>query len=338
VARRRGVPADSKNVSRQDLTSLAEALRLPTLHEQIQEAMEYKDNNEKFLGKEFSTDDEIRDQFNPLFGGIHAWSESFSRHRGAGQTDAQLKDLYDWQVSTLASEKERQLFAHSLVTRFLCNTVFRTYDKDLSVSSVTGKDYWLDENSRAALEALESRLYASTPNAISHTDHNDWRTTTAILLARTRPEIQHDSERELDPSLQSHVELINSIMKPWKKHGREDDLEYIVKDAVELSLLLRRQRPWWSVILPGVPLVPAEDSKFSFDRSVATDIKSVPNFTVMFDPETMEHAIEPTSQDQEVRFIVRPALYRRGTTVGTKFDEVPVRLQKAKVVCGTERE
>jgi len=71
---------------------------------------------------------------------------------------------------------------------------------------------------------------------------------------------------------------------------------------------------------------------------VATDIKSVPNFTVMFDPETMEHAIEPTSQDQEVRFIVRPALYRRGTTVGTKFDEVPVRLQKAKVVCGTERE
>ena len=169
VARRRGVPADSKNVSRQDPTSLAEALRLPTLHEQIQEAMEYKDNNEKFLGKEFSTDDEIRDQFNPLFGGIHAWSESFSRHRGAGQTDAQLKDLYDWQVSTLASEKERQLFAHSLVTRFLCNTVFRTYDKDLSVSSVTGKDYWLDENSRAALEALESRLYASSKGTISFT-------------------------------------------------------------------------------------------------------------------------------------------------------------------------
>jgi len=85
--------------------------------------------------------------------------------------------------------------------------------------------------------------------------------------------------------------------------------------------------------------VALEDSKLAFDRSVATDIRSVPNFTVMFDPETMEHDIEPpASQDQEVKFIVRPALYRRGTTVGTKFDEVPVRLQKAKVVCGTERE
>ena len=56
------------------------------------------------------------------------------------------------------------------------------------------------------------------------------------------------------------MELIKSVMEPWKKHEAAWDLEDIVKDAVEVSLMLRRQRPWWSVILPGVPLVPAGET------------------------------------------------------------------------------
>lgn len=119
------------------------------------------------------------------------------------------------------------------------------------------------------------------------------------------------------------------VVRPWHKGGTpqtlmadENKLYDIFVSAVQLAQILRRQRALWSVRLPWVPGAsgPAQPSRFD-------------PFS-MEDERNNDHVSIEDLKTCCVEFIVAPALYKRGTMNGDRFDKEEAVCRSAVVIAG----
>lgn len=157
---------------------------------------------------------------------------------------------------------------------------------------------------------------------------NDWRALTAELLGKI---VHVNDGRAVDqgPTLVAlAVSEVMGIIRPWHKGGTpetlkvdEDKLYGIFTSAVQLAQVLRRQRALWSIRLPWAQGGQAE-SPLRFNPSSMEDERNN-------DEVSMEEL-----KTRCVEFIVTPALYKRGTMNGERFDQEEARCRAAVVIAG----
>jgi hypothetical protein len=123
------------------------------------------------------------------------------------------------------------------------------------------------------------------------------------------------------------------VVRPWHKGGapealkaEEDKLYGIFIGAVQLAQILRRQRALWSVRLPCVPGwgpgAPGPVQPLRFNPIAMEDERNN-------DDVSMEDL-----KTRYVEFIVAPALYKRGTMNGERFDREEAVCRSAVVIAG----
>lgn len=123
------------------------------------------------------------------------------------------------------------------------------------------------------------------------------------------------------------VAEVMEFVRPRHKGGTpetfqldEEKLRRIFESAVQLSRVLRRQRALWSIRPPWVPGRDTTASPLRF------------NPTSMEDERNNEHVGMEEMKTLCVEVIVTPALYKRGTMNGERFDQEEVRCRAAVVI------
>jgi hypothetical protein len=155
------------------------------------------------------------------------------------------------------------------------------------------------------------------------------------LLSKSRRKkaaLPKDTEDHL-----KHLEtFVMELMSPWVAPGTGDrcddfeELSDILKEAVELSHYLRRQRPCWSVRFPRMPIQSYEE--IILGRTISH----------VYDTETMRDC---QFDDVKTGFgelrklmaecVLAPGLYKRGRLEGDHFDEESI-VKKVEVVVWTK--
>jgi hypothetical protein len=150
-------------------------------------------------------------------------------------------------------------------------------------------------------------------------------------LTRSRGENQ--TLPEDTDALLKHLEMfVMEPIAPWagpRTGDAADDFEKLIdilKEAVELSLYLRRQRPYWSVRFPDMPV------------TTQRDIDDGKIITHRYHPETMRDRQfdDVKTSFEELRklfvgFVLSPGLNKKGRLEGDQFDRDSV-VKKIEVV------
>ncbi|KAE8449888.1 hypothetical protein EG329_007365 [Mollisiaceae sp. DMI_Dod_QoI] len=309
------------------------------LERTINNLQRYIDNTEHLLGPQAS-DDNIIERFEVLIGSIRTWSLKFSTNPTASQCiklSQEELDIYH-QVSPkfktreellaiLQEEKSRRLLAKGLVAYVISSTIFRCQNslnppfKILQSKDCEEIDLWLEKPFRKCVSELESDLYNQGKTGLR--ELNTWRALTVELLTRSRDDNATLPEDTSDYLTQLKA-VITDLMAPLVAPGWDgfEDLLDILKEAVELSNFFRHQLPCWSVRFHPMPI--------STTKEIARDK------IMRYDPNTMEsHQFDDDKNllaELEVKFIVSPGLYKRGTLEGDQFETESI-VRKRKVVC-----
>ncbi|GAB1312152.1 hypothetical protein MFIFM68171_02362 [Madurella fahalii] len=298
----------------------------------MDEKQKYIDNADLFLGMGMSQDEKIKEEFDVLFRRVRTWAARFSKDepnlRNAPEdakvcpnpTDKLLQELFNRFgrsydklefMSIMKNTNHRRALANDLVVQRLCNTVFRNFGIGEHPGE-RGEDYWLEEDARKQLQDIERTIYNQVGKTVTHREYNDWRAITTNLLAKVQGE---SPEPTVPPNLQKDIDIINNILRPWENPDQNaDELKSIVQNAIEFSQRMRCQRPRWSVVVSAPPPV------------------------LYFNPATMEIGKDAEKQMPdnanclEVKFFIKPALYKRGNMGGEKFEDGDEVVKKAEVL------
>jgi hypothetical protein len=164
---------------------------------------------------------------------------------------------------------------------------------------------------------------------VPHKSFNDWRAFTAELLGKS---VHFQDGRSIDqvPTIVGlAVSEVMEVVRPWHKGGTpetlkvdEDKLYGIFINAVQLAQVLRRQRALWSIRLPWAGGGDGAVPPLRF------------NPTSMEDERNNEEVSMEELKTRCVEFIVTPALYKRGTMNGERFDKEEARCRSAVVIAG----
>ena len=158
---------------------------------------------------------------------------------------------------------------------------------------------------------------------------NDWRAFTAELLGKA---VQVHDGRPIDQTstlIELAVSEVMEVVRPWHKGGTpetlkadEEKLYGIFISAVQLAQVLRRQRALWSVRLPWAPGMPGPAQPLRFNPISMEDERNNDDVSI------------EDLKSRCVEFIVTPALYKRGTMNGERFDREEAICRAAVVIAG----
>lgn len=153
---------------------------------------------------------------------------------------------------------------------------------------------------------------------IPHRALNDWRAHTADLLSKCQTS---DDEYWTGQNVEQAIDQVRQVVGNWCTGDQvvlqacEDRLRTIFFEAVHLARFFRRQRALWSVRFP----------------SSSTPVGFEEEDLLMFDPTGMkddrgddEYMTEDELRQQNVKFILAPTLYKRGTANGEMFESETV--------------
>lgn len=242
------------------------------------------------------------------------------------------------ETTVLGDQFRRHNFARGLLAYLLCSEIFPP----------NGKDVWLDEELGNSLGSIESHLLTASKSPIAalywytsslthiaveservtHREYNDWRAMTLSVLFKATSERSYGESQCFDL-----IKRKTQLLDRWelRSHARQQDtsselLRVIVKEAVDLSQILRQQRPNWSVTLPRV-ILKFEDGE---TRAVAVDYDG--NNMVDREKPSLKTNLSPEDWKVfKVDSFITPILSKRGNLGGDKFDVEDV-VRKAEVL------
>ncbi|KAG9203834.1 hypothetical protein G6514_001995 [Epicoccum nigrum] len=208
----------------------------------------------------------------------------------------------------------------------MCARLFR------SLEDPTGglaEDAWLAKPMADAFGYLENCLWDTDRQIVPIKSFNDWRAFSAELLGKIvqiQDGIPVDQPQDL---IKQAVSEVMEVVRPWHKdetperlRAEERRLSEIFFSAVRLASILRRQRALWSVRLPWVPGSSGQDQPLMFDPTSMDDERNNDDVSI----EDLKACC--------VEFIVAPALYKRGTMNGDRFDTEAAIYRAAVVMNG----
>ncbi|KAH7081491.1 hypothetical protein BKA63DRAFT_210163 [Paraphoma chrysanthemicola] len=284
------------------------------------------DNRELFLGDQ-AHDDNICGSFSGLMTAIKTWSQRFSGGKGDSFKEEEFADyqrvmplctvLRDLEGVT-SQKKRKRLFVRGWTAYIMSQSLFRTFD----IMGVIGTDVWLEKGLAEDFSYMEKALWYSERKVISYRSFNDWRAFTAELLTKAvaTDSLHEKSDDRARRIVREAVSDVMDVVRPWHVTGDpedvradEDQLYRIFRDAAQFAQLLRRQRALWSIRFASRPRLPVKD-----------ETRTGP---LMFDPSSMK---DDRGDDEDmsleamkkcyVDIIVMPALYKRGTMNGERFE------------------
>ncbi|KAF2034236.1 hypothetical protein EK21DRAFT_108275 [Setomelanomma holmii] len=298
------------------------------------------DNRELFLGDQ-AHDDDICSTFSGLMTAIKTWSQKFSGGKGNSFKE---EDFSEYQrVTPLCSglrdlegvtsqKKRKRLFVRGWTAYIMSQSLFRTFDGMLQ-----GMDVWLDQGLAEGFSYIEKALCYADRELISHRSFNDWRAFTAELLSKAivAEGFNEKSDERTRRLAKEAVSDVMEVVAPWHVSGDseelradEDKLYRIFVDAVHFARKLRRQRALWSIRFASRPRLPVKD-----------EMRTGP---LMFDPTSMrDDRVDDEDMNQKamkqcyVDIVVTPALYKRGTMNGERFESEEAAVPAVVVMGGT---
>jgi len=132
---------------------------------------------------------------------------------------------------------------------------------------------------------------------------NDWRALTVTLVSRaeestTGTNLQRSVSKQEEHS-ESILEMISVFAKQTEDVQRiKESLKGIIQKAIDMALVLRKQRASWSIKFPPPT---AFDTKTMEDSDEDEDEGGVPS-------------------DRHVALFISPGLYKRGNADGEHYD------------------
>ncbi|OAL49032.1 hypothetical protein IQ07DRAFT_681058 [Pyrenochaeta sp. DS3sAY3a] len=292
------------------------------------------DNREYFLGEQAS-DDEVCTMFITLLNEIKNWSQAFSsgssrtlqeeRFQEYQRVTPMYSEFHDLENSTV-NKKQKRFFVRGWTGYVMCTKLFRNLE---GPEGGLGEDAWLEKAIAGNFRFLENRLLEADRREVPYKSFSDWRAFTAELLGKA---VRIQNGRPVSQASNVVGQAVSEVMeviRPWHKEGTpetmkvdEDKLYTIFASAVQLAQVLRRQRALWSVRLPWAPGGDGTTPLFTFDPTCMEDERNNDEFG-------MEEL-----KTRCVEFIVTPALYKRGTMNGERFDKEDARCRAAVVIVG----
>lgn len=292
------------------------------------------DNRESFLGDQ-ENDNVVETTFLHLMTDIKNWSGRFG---GGNAHSLKGEKLQDYQKvfpfcddfhaleNAVAHPKKSRLFVRGWTAYVMCTKLLRSLD--LPPVGVVGEDVWIGNTLADSFHCLENRLWFAGQfsifilllslltvldrNVVSYKSFNDWRAFTAELLGKAVSIPDDNPTDEARTLVGVAVADVMDVATAWLKNpadleATEDALYSIFFRAVQFSRVLRRQRALWSVRFP-----------LGSNRGEPGRLRFEPGFMKNYRVEDEDDVEELKSRF--VEHIVTPALYKRGTMNGEKFD------------------
>lgn len=294
------------------------------------------DIRESFLGDQ-ENDKSVVNEFQDLMDEIRGWSGAFGGGDG-NKHSLKPERFQDYQKvfpscadfgsleNAVAPSKRPRLFVRGWTAYVMCTKLLRSLD--LPPGGNSGEDVWVGNTLAQSFHNLENwfwfagqyafhvwslrPLTATDRKDVPYKSFNDWRAFTAELLGKAAAYPKKDPSDEALALVGVAVADVMDVASAWQKNPAaqrtvEGGLQAIFLRAVQFSRLIRRQRALWSVRFPlgscGGPL--------------------------KFEPSFMKnHRIEDDDDDEGgkkleqrfVEYIISPALFKRGTIDGEKYD------------------
>ncbi|KAJ4352432.1 uncharacterized protein N0V89_007780 [Didymosphaeria variabile] len=177
-------------------------------------------------------------------------------------------------------------------------------------------DSWLRSADAQAFHHIERLLSGADPTRKGASDRafHDWKALTAYLLSTVTPQATQGEDMG-KVATDAAIDVIN-LLHPWAKSSLPESLEQqlvgIYQEALQLSRLLRTQRAHWELNFP------------------TGDASALPYDMISMEDDDDED-IDVVSPNRMVEMVIEPALSKRGTMDGTKFEAGPHVTMKAKV-------
>ncbi|KAL1794657.1 hypothetical protein ACET3X_006473 [Alternaria dauci] len=301
------------------------------------ELQKTKDTKQLVFGVQ-ETDDVIRRRFESLLADIRTWASGFACTMGQElHLEAQMRSEYqqvapscetlDQLHAAVKSEKAKQdkkqkrHFIRGWTSCMMVKSLFRILDEQGNL----GEDAGLPEEVLKAFERLENILWHKDDNVIPKRSFNDWRALTVHLLSEAT---EHPSRGErLHARSESAALKVMSLVHVWADADKVQDLTAslinIFQDALAFSQFLRQQRALWT---PRLPTMLSRVGPLMFDAGCMKDDN-------LSDDEDDDRTGGAQNRLKSVLLVISPALYKRGTMDGAKFDSeravVPARVTVA---------
>ncbi|KAF8453358.1 hypothetical protein BGX38DRAFT_417897 [Terfezia claveryi] len=281
----------------------------------IQKFAAQVDNKELFLGNQQS-DSEILGMFRSLFTHVKSWSLAFSSEHQVEKSELRERPDFgsimsqiapgDTNFQLLDKRSTRRRCVQGIVGYTLAEAIFRRVT-DLDVpGSPPALDQWSQGNANA-IDKIEQNLFRGQPE-ITPRELNDWRAFTVALVSRMEARTTGTHQEGVVSKQEKHSASILEMIYAWAKPTEdpkniEANLKGIIQKAIEMALVLRKQRACWSIKFPPPPAL--------FDARIMEDIDG--------DDEGYEHEDEMVI-NRRVALFIFPGLYKRGNADGEHYD------------------
>jgi hypothetical protein len=207
----------------------------------------------------------------------------------------------------------------SIVSRVLVELVFDTYFVGLPsdmARQLTQVETFLASFGKIIMRNLAvqngSWTLAASPEFV-----NQWRSLTLTIIKKDAGETEAGACAVADEVVSSVNAILDRITNTTSTKARDQGLQALVRNAIELSRLLAVQRAVFKVEMPQI----------------------LPHQRIMFNTETMEDIggeDEESLVDRDICCVTFPGIVKRGDESGAQLQYRNV-ISKARVLCGPER-
>ncbi|KAL2139534.1 hypothetical protein VTI28DRAFT_5070 [Corynascus sepedonium] len=275
------------------------------LKAQVRGLKEWVSHSTRADGEAQTSDEVFGDAMAKLGNGLQNWVlVNFRRaridlsgvHEDAISELSRLVPMYEELVST-----SKIHLLQSVVSRLLVEFVFDAYFVGLP-DEVAGQ-----------IKQVEAFLSStSSPESI-----NQWRSLTLAMLKRDASErVQAETLRVANAVMSKVNKILDSITNTASTEARDQGLQALLNNAIELSRLLAVQKAVFRIEMPEI----------------------LPHQRIMFDSETMEDIggeDEDSLAHREISCVTFPGIVKRGDESGGHLQYRNV-ICKAKVLCSPE--
>ncbi|RPB21851.1 hypothetical protein L211DRAFT_408532 [Terfezia boudieri ATCC MYA-4762] len=245
------------------------------------------ENKQLYVGPQES-DQKLINDFEEIFRLVKRFSLSFLTDHQVSKQELKNSNFHELlqgivtgsecgYIQLLGTKKTRRLLVQGIIAYKLAHSVFRLLTNDPGTPPAA-LDTWSKRNA-VAIDGIEQTLWEGQPE-ITARELNDWRALTISLLSRAENNISETTTPGQTFGANIVATIIDEVMgwiaewaKPQEVYEElQDQLQYILQAAVDLSLQFRKQRAWWFVKLP-----PVTDGVIIFDPTAMEDIDNKKN-------------------------------------------------------------
>ncbi|KAF8415363.1 hypothetical protein EV426DRAFT_630027 [Tirmania nivea] len=272
------------------------------------------ENKELFLGNQES-DGDIEGKFNSLSMHVKSWSSWFKSEHQVDEKyladSPRFREIMyhiapdDGKFELLGKKGTRRLCIQGIVGYWLVETIFRRVTDPDQPGWPAALDQ-LSHGNADAVDKIERALVGGQPE-ITRRELNDWRAFTVGLISRIEATATATAQTG-SVTTEQHIASVLRITSAWAKRSGDgqlikEGLKKIMLLAMQLALMLRKQRACWSVKFPP--------PSATYDPQCMSDIGA--------EDEDDENR-EKKGMERQVLLWIFPGLYKQGNADGEHYD------------------